>query len=251
MTMIEPLGMGQVLSAISQISSEVGVGGVGLLVGDGSFADALAAAAAQSTTTTVEAARGTAGPTALPSSPASSLSSALLASSTGAIAALPDLPSSTALLSSRPSTGSKGSSGVPGVHPKGTGILPTPSDLASAFNAATAEYGLPPGLLEAVATQESGMNPGAVSSAGAEGLMQIMPATAASNGIANPFDPREAIFGAAKILAGNIAHFHSLALALAAYNAGAGAVEQYGGIPPYAQTEDYVASIMAMMGARS
>jgi cell wall-associated NlpC family hydrolase len=119
------------------------------------------------------------------------------------------------------------------------------------FAQATAAYGLPPGLLEAVAAVESGMNPNAVSSAGAEGLMQLMPATAASLGV-DPFDPAQAITGAAELLAGKIAKFASVPLALAAYNAGDGAVERYGGIPPYAQTQRYVAKVLNLMeGAAS
>jgi soluble lytic murein transglycosylase-like protein len=100
-------------------------------------------------------------------------------------------------------------------------------------------------LLAAVAKQESGFDPSSVSSAGAEGIMQIMPGTASEIGV-DPFDPTEAIYGAAEILASNLRRFSSVALALAAYNAGVGAVERYGGIPPYRQTEDYVRNVMAI-----
>jgi soluble lytic murein transglycosylase-like protein len=79
--------------------------------------------------------------------------------------------------------------------------------------------------------------------------MQLMPSTAASLGV-NPDDPAQAITAAAKILHGNLQRFDgSIQLALAAYNAGAGAVEQYGGIPPYTETQNYVRSIMAMLRA--
>jgi cell wall-associated NlpC family hydrolase len=119
------------------------------------------------------------------------------------------------------------------------------------FAQATAAYGLPPGLLQAVATAESGMNPNAISSAGAEGLMQLMPATASSLGV-DPFDPAQAISGAAALLAGKLAKFGSLPLALAAYNAGDAAVERYGGIPPYQQTQQYVGKVLNLMeGATS
>jgi len=118
---------------------------------------------------------------------------------------------------------------------------------APQFAAAEQQYGLPTGMLAAVAQQESGGNAHAVSSAGAEGLMQLMPSTAAGAGV-NAFDPDQAIFAAAKILHSDLSKFHnSVPLALAAYNAGAGAVEQYGGIPPYSQTENYVRDITAMM----
>ena len=77
--------------------------------------------------------------------------------------------------------------------------------------------------------------------------MQIMPSTAAGLGI-NPFDPTQAIDGAAQILSQNIQQFGSIPLALAAYDAGPGVVEQYGGIPPYPETQTYVNNIMAMLG---
>jgi peptidoglycan DL-endopeptidase CwlO len=104
-------------------------------------------------------------------------------------------------------------------------------------------------MLAAVAQQESGGNTQAVSSAGAQGLMQLMPSTAAGIGV-DAFDPNQAITAAARILGRNLTEFGgSVPLALAAYNAGAGAVKQYGGIPPYSQTQNYVKSITAMMAA--
>jgi cell wall-associated NlpC family hydrolase len=128
-----------------------------------------------------------------------------------------------------------------------SGSLNVPSNLASMFLSAGATYGVSPTLLAAVAKTESGFNPSAVSSAGAEGLMQIMPSTASGLGV-NPMDPQQAIDGAAKILSGDIAKFGSVPLALAAYNAGAGAVEKYGGIPPYPETQHYVSTIMNLVG---
>jgi soluble lytic murein transglycosylase-like protein len=88
----------------------------------------------------------------------------------------------------------------------------------------------------------------AVSSAGAQGIMQLMPQTAAAHGVSDPFDPAQAVPAAASILAGNLAQFGSVPLALAAYNAGAGAVASYGGIPPYPQTQAYVQRVMGYMG---
>ncbi len=120
--------------------------------------------------------------------------------------------------------------------------------LAPVFAQAAAAYNLPPSLLPAVASVESGMNPQAVSSAGAEGLMQIMPQTAQGLGI-DPFNPVQAIYGAAKLLSEKLSAFGSVPLALAAYNAGDGAVERYGGIPPYQQTQSYVQMVMSRMGA--
>ena len=129
------------------------------------------------------------------------------------------------------------------------GLNPAVAAYAPQFAAAEAQYRLPAGMLAAVAQQESGGNPRAVSPAGAQGLMQLMPATAAGAGV-NAFDPAQAIGAAAKILSGNLHRFHgSVPLALAAYNAGAGAVEQYGGVPPYTETQNYVRRIVAMMEA--
>lgn len=112
------------------------------------------------------------------------------------------------------------------------------------FAAAGARHGVDPTLLSAVARAESGYNPDAVSSAGALGLMQIMPSTAAGLGI-DPLDPAQAVDGAARYLAQQLMRFGSVELALAAYNAGPGAVARYGGIPPYPETQAYVRKVLA------
>ena len=107
------------------------------------------------------------------------------------------------------------------------------------------EYGVDPKLIEAVMHQESGGNPAARSPAGAEGLMQFMPGTAAGLHI-NPWDPSQAIHGAAEYLQGLLRHFHgNVDEALAGYNAGQGAVDKYHGIPPYRETQDYVRDVEA------
>jgi hypothetical protein len=111
------------------------------------------------------------------------------------------------------------------------------------------KYGVSPKLLAAVAKVESGYNPNAVSPAGAQGLMQIMPTTAKGLGVRNSFDPEQAINGAAKLLARNLREFKSVPLALAAYNAGGGAVHRYGGIPPYAETQAYVPKVQKALAA--
>lgn len=129
------------------------------------------------------------------------------------------------------------------------GISPAVAAYSGQFAAAEAKYHLPAGMLAAVAQQESGGNPRAQSPSGAQGLMQLMPATAAAQGV-DAYDPAQAIQAAGQILSGNLAQFHqSIPLALAAYNAGAGAVQQYGGIPPFTETRDYVRRITAMMAA--
>lgn len=113
---------------------------------------------------------------------------------------------------------------------------------ANLFQQAGARYGIDPSVLAAVASQESGFNASAVSPAGAQGLMQFMPSTAAGLGV-NPLDPSSAVNGAAKYLSGLQSQFGSLPLALAAYNAGPAAVSRYGGIPPYAETQNYVRAV--------
>ena len=100
-----------------------------------------------------------------------------------------------------------------------------------------------PSLLAAVASQESNFNASAVSPAGAQGLMQFMPATAKGLGV-NPLDPNSAIDGAARYLSSLTKQFGSTELALAAYNAGPGAVDRHGGIPPYPETQNYVRAVM-------
>ena len=120
---------------------------------------------------------------------------------------------------------------------------------AGLFKTASAKYDVPADLLAAVARQESGFNAGATSPAGAQGLMQLMPATAHGLGVTNPFDPAQSVDGAAKLLRSLLDRFDSTPLALAAYNAGPGAVLRYGGIPPYPETTNYVRSVMSMMKA--
>lgn len=146
-----------------------------------------------------------------------------------------------------------GTSAVPGVSdvasstalPSGVGAY------ASVFATDTARYNLPTGLLAAVAHVESGGNPDAVSKAGAQGLMQLMPGTAKSLGV-NALDPTQAVDGAARMLSGLLAKYNgSLTLALAAYNAGSGAVDEYGGVPPYAETQAYVVKVQAAMADAS
>ena len=120
---------------------------------------------------------------------------------------------------------------------------------ANLFVQAGNKYGVSPKLLAAVAKVESGYNPKAVSPAGAQGLMQLMPGTAKGLGVKNSFDPEQAINGAAKLLSHNLKEFKSVPLALAAYNAGGGAVHKYGGIPPFAETQAYVPKVQKALAA--
>ncbi|SDN58932.1 Cell wall-associated hydrolase, NlpC family [Klenkia soli] len=141
------------------------------------------------------------------------------------------LPTTTATTSSSSAGG--GLSGVPY------------SDL---FTAAAAKYGVSASVLAGMAKVESGFDTTAVSGAGAQGLMQFMPSTAAGLGV-NPLDPASAIDGAAKYLSQLTARFGSTDLALAAYNAGPGAVASAGGIPPYPETQNYVRKVTAAAAA--
>ncbi|MGR6967596.1 transglycosylase SLT domain-containing protein [Geodermatophilus sp. URMC 61] len=115
---------------------------------------------------------------------------------------------------------------------------------ADLFTRAGSRHGVDPALLAAVAQQESGFDASAVSPAGAQGLMQFMPATARGLGV-DPFDPASAVDGAARYLADLTRQFGSTELGLAAYNAGPGTVRRHGGIPPYPETQDYVRSVMS------
>ncbi|AEE13683.1 Lytic transglycosylase catalytic [Thermodesulfobium narugense DSM 14796] len=109
------------------------------------------------------------------------------------------------------------------------------------------EYGIKPSLLKAIVLAESNGNPNAVSPDGAVGLGQLMPSTARSLGVENPFDPIENLRGTAKYLSNLLKTFKSVDLALAAYNAGPGSVEKFNGIPPYAETINYIRRVKSLM----
>jgi len=111
------------------------------------------------------------------------------------------------------------------------------------------ENGVDPTLLKAVALVESGFNARAQSSKGAQGLMQLMPKTAAQYGVTNLRDPYQNLSAGAKHLRGLLDRYEgNVTLALAAYNAGSGAVARYGGVPAYAETRDYVKKVQTKMG---
>lgn len=114
---------------------------------------------------------------------------------------------------------------------------------------AALRWNVPMSLLAAQLYAESGFNPFASSPAGAQGIAQFMPGTARSYGLTDPFDAERAIDAQAHLMSDLLKRFGGRpALALAAYNAGAGAVERYGGIPPFAETRAYVAQILGMLG---
>jgi len=146
-----------------------------------------------------------------------------------------------------PSTGFasalQSATGTPVASAAGAGGDSTPYD--SLINSAAQQAGVDPALLKGLIRQESGFDPNARSAAGAAGLAQLMPATAAGLGVTDPTDPAQAIEAGAKYLRAQLDRFGGdPAKALAAYNAGPGAVERFGGVPPYAETQNYVQSVL-------
>jgi soluble lytic murein transglycosylase-like protein len=124
----------------------------------------------------------------------------------------------------------------------GSGSVPYDQQI----EAAASKYGIDPAVLKGLIKQESGFNPDAGSPAGAQGLTQLMPGTAASLGVTNVYDPAQSIDGGAHYLRMQLDRFGGdYSNALAAYNAGPGAVQRYGGVPPYGETQNYVKNVLA------
>jgi soluble lytic murein transglycosylase-like protein len=194
------------------VSIDVTVARVGELARLLTFAPALAAVAAAPAPVPVA---GSAATTPFSAQLASALSPA---TATGAIGA----------------PGTTGAIGAPGATP-----------YAAEISAAAARNGVDPNVLTGLIRAESNFDPNAGSPAGAQGLTQLMPATAAGLGVANPLDPVQSIEGGARYLRQQLDHFGGdVTKALAAYNAGPGAVERFGGVPPYEETQNYVRRVL-------
>lgn len=114
------------------------------------------------------------------------------------------------------------------------------------IDAASAQEGVDPALVRAIVAHESGFDANATSPAGAQGLMQLMPATARGLGVTDSYDPQQNIAGGTHLIRTLLDRYDgNLPLALAAYNAGAGAVDRYGGVPPFGETQAYVRDVTA------
>ncbi|MDH7481905.1 MAG: lytic transglycosylase domain-containing protein [Armatimonadota bacterium] len=118
-----------------------------------------------------------------------------------------------------------------------------PEDLEPLINQAAEKYGIDSSIIKAIISVESGFSQSAVSRVGAVGLMQLMPGTARALGV-DPSDPAQNIDGGTRYLRQQLDRFGTLEKALAAYNAGPGAVLRYGGIPPYTETRNYVEAVL-------
>ncbi|MBQ7567371.1 lytic transglycosylase domain-containing protein [bacterium] len=120
-----------------------------------------------------------------------------------------------------------------------------PKQYDSIIAEASQKYHVDESLIRAVIRQESAFNPQATSYCGAQGMMQLMPETAAELGVKDAYDPRDNIMGGTKYLSRLLDQFDgNMTKAIAAYNAGPGAVQQHGGVPPYPETQNYVDKVL-------
>ncbi|MDB5099097.1 MAG: hypothetical protein JWM80_3518 [Cyanobacteria bacterium RYN_339] len=140
--------------------------------------------------------------------------------------------------------------GIPNAHVEAAPVAklasrPMGPELETLIGEMSGKYQVPDWVVRNVIRQESGGNPNATSPVGAQGLMQLMPGTAAGLGVTNAYDPRQNVEGGVKYLKQLMDQFHGdLTKTVAAYNAGPGAVQKYGGVPPYAETQNYVKRVL-------
>ncbi|MBV8638439.1 MAG: lytic transglycosylase domain-containing protein [Candidatus Eremiobacteraeota bacterium] len=121
-----------------------------------------------------------------------------------------------------------------------------PAQIDQLVNANASQWNVDPALVKAIIANESGFNANATSNVGAQGLMQLMPGTASGLGVTNAYDPAQNVYGGTRYIKGLLDRFNGdVRKAVAAYNAGPGAVEKYGGVPPYAETQNYVENVLA------
>jgi soluble lytic murein transglycosylase-like protein len=123
-------------------------------------------------------------------------------------------------------------------------LRPLTVDMQNMVHEAAVRNGVDPNIFENLVSAESGGNPNARSPKGAMGLTQLMPGTAAALGVSDPFDPEQNLDAGAKYLRSLMDRFQDPRLAVAAYNAGPGAVKRYGDVPPFAETQAYVAKVL-------
>ena len=136
-------------------------------------------------------------------------------------------------------------------QPGANAVLPAssapvaPAQIEALVTANSTTWQVDPSLVKAIIANESGFDANATSKVGAQGLMQLMPATAAAVGVRNSYDPAQNVAGGTRYLKGLLDRFNGdVRLAVAAYNAGPGAVEKYGDVPPYAETQNYVQNVL-------
>ncbi|MGE0001255.1 MAG: lytic transglycosylase domain-containing protein [Fimbriimonadaceae bacterium] len=148
-------------------------------------------------------------------------------------------------------TGSLGPSAPLDPFGSGMGLSGNATELKTLAQDSAIRAGVDPALFDALVTCESGYNPRAVSPVGAQGLCQLMPATARGLGVTDAFDPAQNLDGGARYLAHMLKEFGGdERLALAAYNAGPGAVRRHGGVPPFTETQAYVTRVLAHAAQR-